>query len=139
VSGTAGGGGARFFLALMGLSSQRIGEDLPARRRLLTTVELSTSMVGSLQASVRLGWKVCEVLGTVTIEIDEEALQALDRLSRRTKRSRSELLGQAVLDYIELQTWQLAKIETGIEAADQGDFATEQELERIVRKYTDSG
>jgi predicted transcriptional regulator len=40
-----------------------------------------------------------------------------------------------VLDYLALNAWQLEKIAAGIEAADRGDFASDAEIERILRKY----
>lgn len=73
---------------------------------------------------------------SVTIELEEEVLQALDRLSRSTQRPRGELVTQAVRDYIDVQAWQLAKIEAGIAAADNGEFATDEEIARIIRKYS---
>jgi predicted transcriptional regulator len=74
--------------------------------------------------------------GTVTIELEDETLQALDQLAHRTDRSRNELLSRAVQDYLDLQAWQIGKIEAGITAADQGEFATDEDLARIAGKYS---
>lgn len=73
---------------------------------------------------------------SVTLELDDETLQALDRLGHRTERSRIEIISHAVRDYLRLQEWQLAKIQAGIEAADREDFVSEEEIERIVLKYS---
>jgi predicted transcriptional regulator len=73
---------------------------------------------------------------SVTLDLDDEILRALDRLAHRTDRSRIEIISHAVRDYVELQEWQLAKIQEGIAAADRGDFVGEEEIERIVRKYS---
>jgi predicted transcriptional regulator len=73
---------------------------------------------------------------SVTLELDDETLQALDHLANRTERSRTEIISDAVRGYIEVQEWQLAKIQAGIAAADRGDFVSEEEIERIVQKYS---
>jgi predicted transcriptional regulator len=61
---------------------------------------------------------------SVTIELDDESLQALDRLARRTERSPDDIIGQAVQDYLDLQAWQINKIEAGIAAAERGGTDT---------------
>jgi len=72
----------------------------------------------------------------VTLELDDKTLQTLDRLAASTERSRDDLISQAVQDYLELQSWQMDKIRAGIAAAEQGDFASEEEIARIVEKYS---
>ena len=73
---------------------------------------------------------------SVTLELDDQTLQILDRLAERTRRSHDDLLGQAVRDYLALQSWQIDKIREGIAAAERGDFADEAEIARIVEKYS---
>jgi len=72
----------------------------------------------------------------VTFELDDEILRTLDRLAERTERSRDDLISQAVQDYLALHSWQIDKIKAGIAAAERGDFADEQEIARIVEKYS---
>lgn len=72
----------------------------------------------------------------VTIDLDEDTLDTLDRLAARREKSRGDLLKEALLDYLSLQAWQTDKIIAGIEAADRGDFASDEEIARIVRKYS---
>jgi predicted transcriptional regulator len=73
---------------------------------------------------------------TITIDLPDDARQALDRLAQQTGRPIDDLVNQAVRDYLDLQGWQRQKIEAGIAAADRGEFATEQELSRIANKYS---
>lgn len=73
---------------------------------------------------------------TVTVDLEDDARRALDRLARHTNRSVSDLVNQAVRDYLELQEWQRCKIEAGVAAADRGDFADDRELARISGKYS---
>jgi len=73
---------------------------------------------------------------SVTFELDDEILRTLDRLAERTERSRDDLISQAVEDYLAVQGWQIDKIRAGIAAAERGDFADEEEIARIVEKYS---
>jgi predicted transcriptional regulator len=72
---------------------------------------------------------------SVTIDLDEPVLEALDRAAEQRGRSRADIIAEAVRDYLETQRWQLEKIKAGIAAANRGDFASEDEIERIVGKY----
>ena len=73
---------------------------------------------------------------SVTFELDDETLQTLDRLAEDTERSRDALISQAVQDYLALHSWQVDKIRAGLAAAERGDFADEEEIARIVEKYS---
>ncbi|MBV8332771.1 MAG: ribbon-helix-helix protein, CopG family [Candidatus Eremiobacteraeota bacterium] len=46
---------------------------------------------------------------TVTIQLDDEARWALDRLALRTERSVEDLVDQAIRNYLEIQEWQRQK------------------------------
>jgi predicted transcriptional regulator len=72
-----------------------------------------------------------------TVRLDDDTLAALDRLAEQTERSRSWLVSRAVEDYVSLNEWQIARIREGIAAADRGDFASDEEMERIRRKFSD--
>jgi predicted transcriptional regulator len=71
-----------------------------------------------------------------TLRLDDETLKALDRLAEKTDRSRSWLAARAIEDYIALNAWQIEKIEAGIDAANRGDFADDQEVGRVLKKYS---
>jgi len=55
-------------------------------------------------------------------------LRKLDALARQQHRDRTQLIEEAIDQYIELQKLHLERIDEGIRAADQGDFATEEEV-----------
>jgi predicted transcriptional regulator len=67
----------------------------------------------------------------LTVRVDDEIGEALDRLAISTERSRETLVADAVRQYVELQTWQIERVREGLEAADRGDFATDEELDAI--------
>jgi predicted transcriptional regulator len=74
-----------------------------------------------------------------TLRLSEATLRALDRLAEKTERSRSSLAVKAIEDYIALNAWQIAKIEAGIEAADRGNFDDDDDVARVVGKYSARG
>ena len=72
---------------------------------------------------------------SVTVDFDDAVLEALDRAAEQCGRSRADIITEAVRDYLEIQRWQTEKIKAGLAAADRGDFASDEEIERIVGKY----
>ena len=71
-----------------------------------------------------------------TVRLDETTLGALDQLAAKTDRTRSWLVTRAVQDYVDLNAWQVAKIEEGIAAANRGDFATDEEMAEFWKKFS---
>jgi len=47
----------------------------------------------------------------LTVRLDSETLQDLERLARSTKRSKAFLAGQAVAEFVENQKWQIGALE----------------------------
>ena len=70
------------------------------------------------------------------MRLDETTLEALDQLAEKTERSRSWLATKAIEEYVALNAWQIGKIEAGIAAADRGDFASDDDVERVIGKYS---
>lgn len=73
--------------------------------------------------------------GSLTVQLDDALLQALDRLAEKTSRSRDRHVSQAIQDYVAAQLWPVERIEAGIMAADQGDFASDDEVCRVRAKF----
>ena len=71
----------------------------------------------------------------LTVHLDETTLDALDDLARHTNRPRNQLATEAIEDYVAFNARQIEKIKEGIAAADCGDFATEEEMNRLWAKY----
>jgi len=72
---------------------------------------------------------------TITVRVPESLRARFDELAKTTGRTRQYLALEGLRRYIEVESWQVAKIMEGIRAADAGDFATEEEVERVVNKY----
>jgi predicted transcriptional regulator len=68
-----------------------------------------------------------------TVRLEEETLDALDRLAEKTDRSRNWLAAKAIEDYVALNAWQIGKIEEGVAAADRGGFASDDDVARYER------
>lgn len=54
--------------------------------------------------------------------------QRLAALARATRRSKAELVTQAIEDFVALQEWQLGAINEGIADADAGNFVSHQQV-----------
>jgi len=58
----------------------------------------------------------------LTLRLDAETRKRLDRLAKRTDRSRAALAAEAVVQFVETNEWQIAAIEEGVRAADNNQF-----------------
>jgi RHH-type rel operon transcriptional repressor/antitoxin RelB len=71
----------------------------------------------------------------LTLRLDAKLKKQLDRLSKTTSRTRSFLAAEAIREYVSVNEWQIAQIKKGIEQADRGEFATEEEVQRVRNKW----
>ncbi len=72
---------------------------------------------------------------TLTLRVPTEMKERLDKLAEATHRSKSWLAGEALRQYIDLESWQIGEIRQALAEADANDFASEAELDAVVRKY----
>ncbi|MFZ2868790.1 CopG family ribbon-helix-helix protein [Zavarzinia sp.] len=70
-----------------------------------------------------------------TIRLDDETAAALDRLTDQTGRPRQWLVAQAIADDLTVNAWQVERIKDGLAAAHRGDFASDEEMAAIARKF----
>jgi RHH-type rel operon transcriptional repressor/antitoxin RelB len=71
----------------------------------------------------------------LTLRLDTKLKKQLDRLSKTTSRTRSFLAAEAIREYVSVNEWQIAQIKNGIEEADRGEFATDEEVQRVRSKW----
>lgn len=71
----------------------------------------------------------------LTLRLDPQLKKKLDRLSSAMSRSRSFIAAEAIREYVALNDWQIAEIKKGITEADRGEFATESEVDAVMRKW----
>ncbi|OHC63433.1 MAG: CopG family transcriptional regulator [Rhodocyclales bacterium GWA2_65_19] len=72
---------------------------------------------------------------TLTLRVPATVKEQLDRLAEATHRSKSYLAGEAIRQYLELEVWQIGEIQQALKEADANDFASDDEVNAIVRKY----
>jgi len=72
----------------------------------------------------------------VTFRLDSEKRAALDAIAAGMDRDRSYVLNEAISLYLEMHQWQIQEIQKGIEEADAGDFATDEEVQAVFARLT---
>ena len=72
---------------------------------------------------------------TMTIRLDDDLKEQLDRLAAVTQRSKSFLAAEAIREFIELNEWQVQEIKQAIKEADAGEFANESEVKQTFAKW----
>jgi RHH-type transcriptional regulator, rel operon repressor / antitoxin RelB len=75
----------------------------------------------------------------MTIRVNGEIRQRLEKLSKATARTKSFLAAEAIRFYLDVNEWQIKEIEAGLHEADAGDFASEEEVEAIFSKWRTNG
>ena len=72
----------------------------------------------------------------LTLRLDSKLKSRLDRLSKATQRSRSFVAAEAIREYVTLNEWQIGEIKKALGEADRGEFATPEEVQRTIKKWT---
>ncbi len=72
---------------------------------------------------------------TITIRLEDEVKDRLDRLADSTNRSKSYLAAEAIRAFVEINEWQVAEIRAAIKEADAGDFASEKDVTALAKKW----
>ena len=72
---------------------------------------------------------------TLTVRIPSEIKDRLEALSKATDRTQAFLAGQAIQEFIETQEWQIRAIEQGIKAAEQDEFASDDQVHQAFSKW----
>ncbi len=66
---------------------------------------------------------------TVSFRTEESEVQQLDALAQAMRRDRTQLIQEAIGNYLWLQAKHQKQIEDGLRAAEAGEFATDEEVE----------
>ncbi len=72
----------------------------------------------------------------LTLRLDRKLKGRLDRLAEATSRSRSFLAAEAIREYVAVNEWQIAEVKRAVAEADSGDFATDEQVRRTMKKWT---
>jgi RHH-type rel operon transcriptional repressor/antitoxin RelB len=72
----------------------------------------------------------------LTLRLDAKLKSQLDRLSKSMNRSRSFVAAQAIQEFVTVNEWQIGEIKKALVEADQGDFASDREMQQTIRRLT---
>jgi len=72
----------------------------------------------------------------VTVRLEADKIALLDDLAKSDDRDRSYLIKQAIDGYLRMRQWHIEEIKKAIAEADAGDFASEEEVERMFDELT---
>jgi RHH-type rel operon transcriptional repressor/antitoxin RelB len=74
---------------------------------------------------------------TITsIRLSDELRSKIERLAQATGRSKSFLMQEAIAQYVEIESWQIAQIDEGIRADDAGEYVPAAEMEAFWARVT---
>ena len=73
---------------------------------------------------------------TMTIRLNSKLKQQLDELAKATNRSKSFLAVEALRDFVAINQWQIQEITDALKEADDGDFASEAEVNKVFSKWS---
>jgi RHH-type transcriptional regulator, rel operon repressor / antitoxin RelB len=71
----------------------------------------------------------------LTVRLDTATKKSLDQLAKATGRTRSFLAQDALRRYVEEEAWQVAEIRKAVQEADAGEFATDAEVTKTLKKW----
>ncbi len=74
-------------------------------------------------------------MSMMSMRLPDELSQQLEVLAKATGRTKSFLAGQAIRDFVDRESWQVAEITQAIDEADAGDFASDNEVSAIAAKW----
>ncbi len=72
---------------------------------------------------------------TMTLRIDDEVKERLEKLADATQRSKSFLAAEAIRAYVETNEWQIGEIRKAVKEANAGDFASEADVRAVAKKW----
>jgi len=72
---------------------------------------------------------------TLNVRLPEALHSQLTKLTQVTGRTKSHLTVEALADYISYQTWQIEQVEAGVKQAKNNEFASEDRMDAIFKKY----
>ena len=87
------------------------------------------------------GYDVCIVFmevgmeSVLTLRVSAKTKSQREKLAAATNRSKSFLASEALERYLELEAWQIKEIKQALKEADAGEFASDKNLAKAIKKY----
>jgi len=74
-------------------------------------------------------------MNAITIRLDADLTERLDRLAEMLDRPLADIAADAVAEYVAAEEAEIAKIKEGLEQARRGEFASDEEVAAVIAKY----
>lgn len=71
----------------------------------------------------------------LAVRLTEDVENQLGQLAKMTGRSKSFYVREAITEYVEREAWQITATLEAIKEADAGDFATDEEMAALRKKW----
>jgi RHH-type transcriptional regulator, rel operon repressor / antitoxin RelB len=72
---------------------------------------------------------------TMTLRLEDDVKERLDKLADATQRSKSFLAAEAIREFVENNEWQIREIRAAVKEANAGDFASDAEVAALAKKW----
>ncbi len=72
---------------------------------------------------------------TINVRVPDTLYAQIEELATATARTKSFLTIEALKGYVETEAWQIKDIQKGIEEANAGEFASDEEVATVFAKY----
>ncbi len=72
----------------------------------------------------------------MTIRVDRKTKTRLEKLANAMERTKSYIAAEAIRAYVELNEWQITEVKAALTEADAGDFASEEEVRAVKKKWS---
>lgn len=69
------------------------------------------------------------------LELPVQLKNRLEAIASTSESSSKELALDAIRSFVDLQEWQLGRIEAGVREADAGEFATDEEVAAVFARW----
>jgi RHH-type rel operon transcriptional repressor/antitoxin RelB len=72
---------------------------------------------------------------TISVRLPEALYNQIDELAKATARTKSYFTIDALTHYVQRESWQIRDMHDGIQEADAGEFATDDQVKAVFAKY----
>jgi len=115
----------------------RVASRIPDNRPQAHITRTLTNHIGSPIIIVNQR-KLDAMTAAFTVRVSDETADKLNQIAEKLDRSRAYMAAEAIEVFVEQQEWQLAEIEAGLAEANRGEFASDDDVAKVVGKYVKS-
>lgn len=72
---------------------------------------------------------------TMTVRLEGNLKERLEKLAEATQRSKSFLAAEAIREFVDLNEWQVEELNLAIKEADAEEFASDQEVSELFDRW----